>query len=264
MTNLKFLAVTALAAGALTLGAVACGSDVDDDSTTGGGGSGTSGPTHGSSASNAADAKDEDQTVNLPAAVSATGVEQTNITDVACDDTTNGIGYCNVDGITVTYCTTGKWYAAACPSGSFCGESDKVVSCYAETTTGAGGSGGSGGSTGTAGSGGSGGGEPVPGVLKFTGSDTDACHKCAADKCLTEAQGCDATGGDNANCKTTAECIAADMTANPDNNLDCNVEACNAEVIAEPKANEFLICLSKSCGTECEATEMFMNTANCK
>ena len=56
----------------------------------------------------------------------------TEYEDVACDDTMEGVAWCDSD-TTVIFCTGGSWYSLDCSAigGDFCAELDDTVDCYA-------------------------------------------------------------------------------------------------------------------------------------
>lgn len=54
---------------------------------------------------------------------------------IACDASTNKVGYCDDEGNAVQFCSEGSWYDIACAPGTLCGfdEAANVVDCYPQS-----------------------------------------------------------------------------------------------------------------------------------
>ena len=93
----------------------------------------SSGPTKGS-ASKGADAKGAGQKAGSTAQgdKSMATSNGASYEDVTCDDTEEGVAWCD-DDHTIVFCSGNVWYALDCGAvgGDFCAETDDTVDCYA-------------------------------------------------------------------------------------------------------------------------------------
>ena len=72
-----------------------------------------------------------------------------------------------------------------------------------------------------------------------------------------------ACGAKDQACGTAVGCIASSLGAHPGEKFDCAVAKCDMQVGGEPAAKDFLACLADKCGSSCDATIGFADTAAC-
>jgi hypothetical protein len=143
----------------------------------------------------------------------------------------------------VVYCASDeKWYAVKCPAGQRCGHVGTEIGCFDFD-----------------GSVGAGGGSP-DGAAAVGWLEPGSCQPCVQamkglsnDGFIDCSHVVDACSEPFHSCEQTFDCMAIETKKNG-GDLDCAADPCLGEIVTEPAANDFLVCLADKCGAQCGVT----------